>query len=62
MILAGLECLVVVLEELVEPLVGQRVIEKTIHHLERHGADMRSNLGGFMDVNGMAKRRGQDLG
>ena len=42
MILAGLECLVVVLEELVEPLVGQRVVEQTIHHLERHGADMRS--------------------
>src|SRR5437773_2158322 len=45
-----LERLVVILEELLQPLISKRVMEQLIENLERHGGYVRTCFGGIDDV------------
>src|SRR4051812_45819908 len=51
-----------VLGELFEALVGERMVEQHIEHLERHGADVGAGERRVHHVHGGAERRRQDLG
>src|SRR5215472_6653334 len=50
-----------ILEELLQTLVGQRMVEKLIQNLEWHGSDMRSGQRRFNHVRRRTQRRRQYL-
>src|SRR5262249_24098315 len=56
-----LEYLTPVLQELVEPLIGQRVIEKHVQDFERHGPDVRASRRRIDNVNRRPQGCGQHL-
>src|SRR5438128_9538781 len=47
-----LEHLGIILQELIEPLIGERVVEQHIEHFERHGGDVGPGGGRVNDVRG----------
>src|SRR5215471_17626270 len=51
-----------VVEELLEPDVGQRVLHELLEHRERNRRHVGTGLGGVDDVQGVADRGGQHLG
>src|SRR5882672_2280017 len=56
-----LKYLAPILHELIEPFIGEWVIEQHVEHLERHGADMRARQGRIDHVRGGTQRRREHL-
>src|SRR6185295_2027167 len=56
------ECLGVVFEKLIQTLIGQRMIEKSVQNLEGHGPDMGAGFRRIDHMVGMPQRCRQNLG